>query len=139
MKDGSQSIEVVSKFSCLGSTVTSLNFLDQEISIRIGKVGTAFRLLDRLWKANIKMQTKMRIYKAVVVTTLLYGSETWSTTRNQDDRLDAFDTHCLRIILQISLWHYRRNSYIREITQQLYISTFNYKCGTGVTGVTSST
>jgi len=124
VKDDSQNIEVVSKFCYLGSTVTSLNSLDQEISIRIGKAGTAFRLLDRVWKAKIKMQTKMKIYNAVVVTTLLYGSETWSTTRKQDDRLDAFDTRCLRIILKIRWWHYRRNSDIREITQQPYISTF---------------
>ena len=95
----------------------------REVTIRIGKAASAFRLLRDIWKAKIQLQTKLRIYRAVVIPTLLYGAETWATTRRQEQRLDAFDSRCLRIILNIKWWHRKRNSDIRELTQQPYAST----------------
>ena len=47
----------------------------------------------------------MRIYSAVVISTLMNGAETWSITKNQEQRLDNFDTGCLRIIPRIRWWH----------------------------------
>jgi len=121
--DDGHSIEVVSRFCYLGSNITPSNSLDQEISIRIGKAASAFRQLNNIWKSKIKLQTKLKIYSAVVISTLVYGAETWATTKSQEQRLDAFDTRCLRIILRVRWWHRERNSNIREITRQPYVST----------------
>jgi len=122
VKDGDLSIQQVDQFCYLGSTVTPSNSIDQELNIRIGKAASAFRLLHNTWRAKIHLQTKMRIYRAVIIPTLLYGGESWATTRKHEQRLDAFDSRCLRSILKIKWTDKRRNSDIRELTQQPYAS-----------------
>lgn len=123
VSDGEHSIEQVQRFCFLGSNVTPTNSVEHEISTRIGKASSAFRQLLTTWKAKISLTTKIKIYNAVVIPTLLYGAETWSSTRKQEERLDAFDSRCLRIILKIKWWHHTRNSDVRERTQQPYAST----------------
>ena len=41
------------------------------------------------------------VYKACAITTLLYGSETWPTYANQEQKLNSFGLRCLRSILSI--------------------------------------
>ena len=45
--------------------------------------------------------TKMAFYKACVISTLLYGSETWTTYAGQERRLNTFDLRSIRRILGI--------------------------------------
>ena len=44
----------------------------------------------------------MAVYKAVVLTTLLYGCEAWTTYGRHIKKLDAFHMRCLRRILRIT-------------------------------------
>ena len=54
------------------------------------------------WKArNIRLKTKLRIFKSNVISTLLYGSESWKVTKTISNKLDVFQNRCLRRILQI--------------------------------------
>ena len=46
--------------------------------------------------------TKMRVYQACVLSTLLCGSETWTLYTRQERRLNAFHLHSLRKILGIT-------------------------------------
>ena len=57
------------------------------------------------YSRNIKTPTKVRIYKAAVLTILLYGSEVWNTTQTQMKRFEVFHHRCLRKILKIK-WNY---------------------------------
>ena len=41
----------------------------------------------------------------ILISTLLYGSETWATTNREEKRLDVFDNRCLRRILGIKWFH----------------------------------
>ena len=123
VKDGESTLDKVEKFNYLGSTVTPISFIDTALNIRIGKAANAFKILHNTWRAKISLRTKLRIYRAVVIPTLLYASETWATTKKHEQRLDAFDSRCLRIILKTKWWERRRNSDIRELTQQPYAST----------------
>ena len=45
------------------------------------------------------MRTKLRIFRSVVKTFLLYGSETWRTTKRIQNRVQGFVDSCLRRIL----------------------------------------
>lgn len=123
VEDDGNIIEQVPVFSYLGSGVTSNNSVDREVDIRIGRAASAFRMLRNTWRAKISIHTKMKIYNAVIITSLLYGAETWATTKRHEQRLDGFDTRCLRSILKIRWWHHTRNSTVRELTQQPYAST----------------
>ena len=44
----------------------------------------------------------MSVYKACVLSTLLYGSETWTTYSHQERRLNSFHLRCIRRILNIT-------------------------------------
>ena len=46
--------------------------------------------------------TKMEVYQACVLSTLLYGSEAWTLYSRQERRLNVFHLRCLRRILGIT-------------------------------------
>ena len=96
-------LEQVNKFCYLGSTVTSSLSLDEEIGARIGKAATNFgKLMKRAWNNKmLTIKTKMHIYNACILSSLLYGSETWTTYSKQEKRLNTFHLRCLRKILGI--------------------------------------
>lgn len=99
-------IEQVSHFTYLGSILSSDGTIDKELTSRIGKASGAFNQLGSIWNnRNIRICTKVRIYKAAVITVLLYGSEAWSTTKMQVKRFEVFHQRCLRRILRIRWFH----------------------------------
>ena len=44
-------------------------------------------------------QTKIRIFKSLVIPVLLYGCETWTLNTDMNWRIDIFGTRCLRKIM----------------------------------------
>lgn len=96
-------LEIVSHFKYLGSQIRSDNSLTTEIAARIAKAASAFgKLNDRVWKSHdLKLQTKIAVYKAVVLSILLYSSETWCCYKADIRKLDTFHLRCLRTILRI--------------------------------------
>ena len=75
-------VEFVPSFIYLGSIVSADGSIEAEITSRIGKAAGAMqRLSNALWKRRcISRQTKIRMYRALVSSVLLYGSETWNLT-----------------------------------------------------------
>ena len=98
-------VEAVNHFRYLGSEVMSSGRLDEELRTRIGRASATFGQLFKIWRSKISLKTKLRIYNAVVISTLLYGSETWATTISEEKRLDVFDNRCLRRILGVKWFH----------------------------------
>ena len=101
---GNHTLEVVDKFTYLGSTISSNLSLDAELNTRIGKAMTVMaRLAKRVWdNTMLTVNTKMRVYQACVLSTLLYGSESWTLYSRQERRLNAFHLRCLRRLLGIT-------------------------------------
>lgn len=97
-------LDVVNRFTYLGSTVTDKLSLDVELDQRIAKAATTLgRLNSRVWEnKKLTKTTKMSVYSACILSTLLYGSETWTTYARQEKRLNVFHQRCLRRILKIS-------------------------------------
>ena len=61
------------------------------------------RLSTRVWEnTNLTTNTKIAVYNACVLSTLLYGSETWTAYARRERRLNSFHLRCLRRILGIS-------------------------------------
>ncbi|XP_076054495.1 uncharacterized protein LOC143033187 [Oratosquilla oratoria] len=71
------------EFKYLGSTISNDGSLDKEISARICKASQALgRLRTRvLNQRNVRLSTKLKVYRAVVLTSLLYGCESWTLYR----------------------------------------------------------
>ena len=97
-------LAVVDDFKYLGSVISSNMSLDAEISTRIGKAAAVMSKLNtRVWtNNNLSLHTKLRVYQACVISTLLYGSETWTTYIRQETRLNTFHMRCLRKIMGLS-------------------------------------
>ena len=97
-------LEVVHEFVYLGSTITDNLSIDSELNKRIGKAAmTLSRLTKRVWSNNkLSDHTKVNVYKACVISTLLYGSESWTMRAHQEKRLNVFHMRCLRRILGIT-------------------------------------
>ena len=102
-----QVLKNVDAFTYLGSTLTSNNSLDKEISNRIAKASSAFgRLRKRVWDVRgLRLETKCAVYRAVVLSALLYGCETWTAYRRHIKMLEQFHQRCLRSILNIRWFH----------------------------------
>ena len=103
---GNQVLGVADHFTYLGSTISSNLSLDNEIDKRIAKAASVMaRLTKRVWSNNqLTSNTKFQVYQACVLSTLLYGSESWTTYARQENRLENFHLRCLRRILGIT-WH----------------------------------
>ncbi|KAL8563752.1 hypothetical protein ACOMHN_058268 [Nucella lapillus] len=88
-------------------TVDVLCNLDKEISNRIAKASASYgRLHKRVWnERGLKLETKCAVYRAVVLTALLYGCESWTVYRRHVKLLDQFHQRCLRRILNIKWYH----------------------------------
>ena len=104
---GQHRLETVTSFTYLGRTVTSNLNLDTEINKRIGKAaGVMRKLRSRVWEnSKLEVKTKIAVYKACVLSVLLYGSECWTTYATQERKLNSFHLRNLRRILRIRWYH----------------------------------
>ena len=89
----------VDNFIYFGSEIEST---DKEIKIRIAKSWAALDKLRSIWKSQLNSTLKRNIFRAVVESVLLYGSEAWTLTKNNEKKLDGIYTRILRTILNIS-------------------------------------
>ena len=98
-----QKLQVVDKFTYLVSTLSRAVHIDDEVTARTGKASVAFgRLRTNVWERNgIRLYTKLKVYKAVVLPTLLYACETWIVYQRHPKKLNHFHLSCLRKILKI--------------------------------------
>ena len=62
---------------CVFSIVGAKGGIAQEVGERIAKASKAWEPIFR--DSNLSLRTKRKVYKAVVLGVLLYGSETWTS------------------------------------------------------------
>jgi hypothetical protein len=100
---GGHVLEWVDKFKYLGSIFDSNDSVDAEVSHRIQLAAAAFhRLLRPFFQQRcIPRITRITVYKVMVISVLLYGSEAWALTARQLERLEVFHRACLRRILGV--------------------------------------
>ncbi|KAK2563730.1 hypothetical protein P5673_012716 [Acropora cervicornis] len=110
------------QFTYLGCTISSDAKIDKEIDNRLAKANSSFgTLYKRVWNNKcIKCKTKIRVYRAVVLTTLLFSSETWVIYRSHIRLLERFHQRCLRIILNI---HWSDSITNVEVLEQAEVSS----------------
>ena len=98
-----QNIKAVNNFTYLGSTLSRAVNIDAEVINRIAKASAAFgRLRENVWECRgLSLTTKLKVYRAVVLTTLLYASETWTVYSRHAKQLNHFHLSCLRRLLRV--------------------------------------
>ncbi|XP_068676459.1 uncharacterized protein [Montipora foliosa] len=67
----------------LESTVSENARLEDELSLRMRRASAVFgNLRERLWNnRHVSIRVKCKVYRAIVLATLLYGAETWTVYR----------------------------------------------------------
>ena len=101
---GCDAIEVVQDFTYLGSNITMDGEVHNEVKARIAEASRAFGCLQRSIFQNhrLSIETKRKVYKATVMSALLYGAETWTTKAGSLTRLSGFHNRCVRTIMGVS-------------------------------------
>ena len=80
-------------------------------SRRIGLASSAMSSFSNIWNTkHLSIQTKVRVYQTLVLSILLYVSETWTSLASDMKAIESFHMKCQRRILGIR-WHdFVRNS-----------------------------
>ena len=98
-----QRLTAVDKFTYLGSTLSRSANIDDETHARIAKASSSFgRLRSSVWeRKGVNLSTKLSVYRAIVITTLLYACETWTVYQRHAKKLNRFHVNCLRKLLRV--------------------------------------
>ena len=75
-------------------------------------------LCDRMMPVKLKG----KVYKTVVRPALVYGAETWATTRGQEARLEVNEMRMLRCMCGVTRMDNIRNEHIRGTTRVVQAS-----------------
>ena len=101
-----KNLKRVDDFLYLGAWIYSS---ERDINVRIAKAWAALRKLDVIWKSNLAVGLKLSFFRATVVTVLLYGSTTWTLTKQLRDRIDGCYTKMLRVVKGVSWQQHMTN------------------------------
>ena len=94
---------------------------NQEILARLGTATSALVRLDKIWKEkHLPLPTKINLLRAIVISTALYGCETWTMNAKMEKKIQAFDMKCLRKVLMISWKQKKTNEYVKEEIKRRY-------------------
>ena len=107
------------QFTYLGCSITNDGDIRNEINIRIGKAGAAFRNMSKVWSnGTISLRTKIRLYDSIITSILLYGSESWKGLKEIEERVRIFESGCLRRIMNVRWYEHVSENEIRRRSGQ---------------------
>ena len=105
-KDGTK-IKKVDEVTYLGGKITSDASRSTEINSRISKALGTCRKLKTFWrKTNAKVEWKIQVYNAIIISQLIYGLNTLNITPALKNRLNAVHMRGIRYILNIGHSYY---------------------------------
>ena len=74
----------------------------KDFEVRKAIAWKACHKLKQIWKSTMNRKLKIRIFRDIIETILLYGSETWTITKTFENKIDGCYTRLIRMILNIS-------------------------------------
>ena len=102
---GTQPVTTTDNFTYLGSTIASNNSSFNDVNRRIAIATSTMSKLSSLWTSSrLSLALKMRLYNSLIISIITYSSASWTLTKAQKKRLDAFNTKALRRIVGVR-WH----------------------------------
>ena len=113
-----ETVETVTDFIFLGSKITSDGYCSHEIKRRFFLGREVMSNLDSVLKSrDITLSTKVCLVKAMVFPVVMYGCESWTIKKAEDQRIDAFELWCWRRLLRVP-WTPRSSnqSILKEIS-----------------------
>src|SRR6218665_3144550 len=112
---GTGVLEQVTRVVYPGGLLTEDGRCEEEVKRRIVLACVAFGGLGKMWREkSISIATKMKLYDALLVPVLLYGSECWSLRKEDERRLLVAEMSWLKRIIGRSRREKVRNEQTRE-------------------------
>ena len=108
-----ETVETVSDFIFCGSEITADDDCSHEIKrcLLLGK--KVMTNLDSILKSrDITLLTKVHLVKAMVLSVVVCGCESWTTKKAECRRIDAFELWCWRRLLRVPWTAMRSNQSI---------------------------
>ena len=103
-------MEVVTDFLFLGSKFTADGDCSHEIKRHLILGRKAMMHLDSVLKSkDTTLLTKVRIFKVIIFPVVIYGCESWTIKKAENQRIDAFELWCWRRLLRVP-WNERRSN-----------------------------
>ena len=114
-----ETVETVRDFIFLGSKITSDGDFSHEIKRCFLLGEKAMTNLDSILKRDITLPTKVHLVKAIVFPVVMYGCESGTIKKAEQQRIDAFELWCWRRLLKVP-WTARRfkQSILKEISPE---------------------
>ena len=95
----SNSYEKVKTFKYLGTILTNQDSVHEEIKCRF-QTSCYYSVQTLLSSRLLSRNLKMKIYKTIILSVVLYGCEAWSLTLYEECRLRVFENRILRRIFR---------------------------------------
>ena len=115
-----ETAETVSDFIFLGSKITADGDCSRETKRCLLLGRKVMTNLDSIFKSrDITLSTKVCLVKAMVFPVVMHGCESWTITKAECRRIDAFELWCWRRLLRVP-WTARRSnqSILKEISPE---------------------
>jgi hypothetical protein len=91
MKVVNSVFERVKEFRYLGTTLTNQNSIQEEIKSRLKSGNACYHSVQNLSSSLLSKNTKIKIYRIIILPVVLYGCETWLLTLREGHRLRVFE------------------------------------------------
>jgi hypothetical protein len=88
----------VEEFKYLGTTLTSDNFIQEEIKSRFKSGNACYHSVQFVVFQFAIKNLKIKIHRTIILPVILYGCETWYLTLREERRLRVFENRVLRRI-----------------------------------------
>ena len=100
---GGEQLEQVERYKYLGSVVTQDGRCDQEIKTRLAIARSAYiRIKPIVTNRSISINLRKRFIRAYIWSTLMYGCESWTISKEMERRIEAAEMWFFRRMLKIS-------------------------------------
>ena len=122
IKVESGEIEMVEQFTYLGSVISKDGDVMEDVKCRIAKASKAFGCLrgSIFNNPHLSIPTKRAVYRATVLSVLMYGAETWTLKAENVRRLTTFHNRCVRTILGVT----RYQQWEQRLTSKALVNRF---------------
>ena len=103
-------VETVADFIFLSSKIAADGDCSHEIKRRLLLGRKVMTSLDSILKSgDITLSTKVRLVKAMVFPVVMYGCESWTIKKAENQRIDTFELWYWRRLLRVP-WTARRSN-----------------------------
>jgi hypothetical protein len=91
------SFERVEEFKYLGTALTNRNSIQEEIKSRLKSGNACYHSVQNLLSSRLlSRNTKIRVYRNIILPVVLYECETWCLALREEQRLRMFEIRVLR-------------------------------------------